>query len=82
MGDQDMAQDNGKYEYKSGAELLAAFPKSREQKLEIACRALMKALDEIHTECKDQSLADNLTNTEIFCGCADAYRMGHEALKA
>jgi hypothetical protein len=69
-------------EYQSGAALFAGFGLvTREQKLEQAVRALLETVDELHVECKDQSLADNLTNEEVFCSCADAYRMGHEALK-
>jgi hypothetical protein len=70
------------HEYKSGNELLEAFnATTREQKLERACRALMATLEDLHVDCHHQSLAENIDNEEVFCGCADAYRMGHEALK-
>lgn len=70
------------YEYKSGADLLAAFnDTTREQRLERACKALMATLEDLHVDCHHQSLAENIDNEDIFCGCADAYRMGHEALK-
>lgn len=69
-------------EYKSGAELLDAFEdKTREQKLERAVKALMDQLEYLHGELHLQSLADNINNKEMHCSCADAYRMGHEALK-
>lgn len=68
-------------DFKTGSELLAAFNfPSREAKLEQAVKALMQQLDDIHREHKKQSLADNINNEEIFCSCADAYRMGHAAL--
>lgn len=68
-------------EYRTGDELLAAFNlTTREDKLAQAVIALMNVLDEIHEDCKAQSLANNLLNQDIFCSCADAYRMGHAAL--
>lgn len=77
-----MTQDNHSNEFQSGAELLAAWGlTTREAKLERAVLALMGELDELHQAQHRQSLADNLANTEMFCGCADAYRMGAEALK-
>lgn len=73
--------DREDYDYLTGAELLAAFNlTTKEQKLEQACKALMQELESIHHECKAQSLADNIDNPEVFCSCADAYRMGHTAL--
>lgn len=69
-------------DYLTGAELLAGFGcNTREAKLEQAVKALMSELNDLHIECKAQSLWDNIDNPEIFCTCADAYRMGHEALK-
>lgn len=74
-------QDN-ETEYRSGAALLSAFgTETREQKLERACKAMMTQLDDLHVHHKKQSLAGNVENHGIFCSCADAYRMGHEALK-
>jgi len=68
--------------YRTGATLLAQWNcNTREQKLERACKALMESLERFHEEYEGQSLAENLENEEIYCSCADAYRMGHEALK-
>jgi hypothetical protein len=76
-----MTQDNSE-QYRSGAALLAAFgADTRERKLEQAVKSLMSQLEELHVDCHHQSLGENIDNEEIFCGCADAYRMGHEALK-
>ena len=64
--------------FRSGAQLLAEWGcQSREQKLERACMALMEQLNEAHKEC---DLAEHLTDEAVACSCADAYRMGHEAL--
>jgi len=64
-----------------GEELLDQFNlTTREQRLEQAVKALMDQLESLHTTHESQSLADNLTNLEVFCSCADAYRMGHAAL--
>jgi hypothetical protein len=69
-------------EYKSGADLLAAFNlTTREQKLEQAVKALMQELNSVHIEHHNQDLDEHLEDENIFCSCADAYRMGHEALK-
>jgi hypothetical protein len=68
--------------FKTGAELLAAFDlHTREQKLEQSVRALMQELELIHSIYHNQSLQDTIDNPLVFCSCADAYRMGHEALK-
>lgn len=74
--------DNEK-EYISGAQLFAQLldNPTHEQKLEFAIIALMERLDSLHWEHKQQSLADNLYSKDVFCSCADAYRLGHEALK-
>ncbi|SRR5258707_14390923 len=69
-------------DYMTGAELLAAWNlTTREEKLEQAVKALMQELESSHCVHEEQSLADNLENTKVSCSCADAYRMGHEALK-
>lgn len=69
-------------DYLTGAEILANWNcKTREDKLERACKALMEQLESLHLSHESQSLKDNLTNPTVFCSCADAYRMGHEALK-
>ena len=69
-------------EYRSGASLLAAWSaQTREAKLERACKALMAELERLHIEYEEQSLAENINNPSIYCSCADAYRMGHEALR-
>lgn len=69
-------------EYQSGAALLASWKcTTREQKLEQACKALMQEIENLHCVHKKQSLIANLTNPNIFCGCADAYRMGCEAIQ-
>ena len=75
-------QSNDFDEYKSGADLLAAFNyNSREKKLAQACIALMEELNAHHIKTHNMCLRDNLTNRDVFCSCADAYRMGYEALK-
>ncbi len=67
--------------YMDGEELLNQFNLiTREQRLEQAVKALMHKVDSLHKTHQVQSLADNLTNPEVFCSCADAYRMGHAAL--
>ncbi len=67
--------------YMDGEELLSQFNlTTREQRLEQAVKALMDQLDSLHTTHESQSLADNLTNPEVFCSCVDAYRMGYAAL--
>lgn len=76
-----MSQDNSE-EYRSGAALLAEWQcKTKEQKLERACLALMAALEELHVNYEEQSLEQNLDNHDVFCSCSDAYRMGKEALR-
>jgi hypothetical protein len=68
-------------EYMTGSELLAQFNlPTREAKLEQAVKALMEQLEQLHLEHENQSLADNIDNQEVFCSCADAYRMAHTAL--
>ena len=68
-------------DYMTGEELLAAFCcVTREQRLERAVMALMQELDSLHVNYQAQSLSENLGNPEVFCSCADAYRMGHAAL--
>jgi len=68
-------------DYMTGEELLAAWNlTTREQRLEQAVKALVQEIESLHREYKKQSLADNLTNPEVFCSCADAYRMGQAAL--
>lgn len=77
----DGSNDNSN-EYQSGAALLAAHGcTTREEKLTVACRALMQELENLHVEYEDQSLADSVDDRDVFCGCADAYRMGREALR-
>jgi len=77
-----MALDLGIQDYMTGAELLAQFNcTTREQKLEQAVKALMNQLNDLHIECNAQDLSQNIDNEDILCSCADAYRMGHEALK-
>ena len=67
--------------YMDGEELLGQFNlTTREQRLEQAVKALMQNIERLHLECQEQSLADNLTNPEVFCSCVDAYRMGYAAL--
>ena len=77
-----MKRNQHKREYLSGKELLSSFNcTTREQKLELAIKALMKIMNNLHIECKGQDLSQNLGNHDISCSCADAYRMGYEALK-
>jgi hypothetical protein len=69
--------------FQSGAQLLARWGcKHHDQKLERACASLMVALNELHRQHKHQDLKEHLTNEAICCSCADAYRMGAEALQA
>lgn len=76
-----MSNDNADREYQSGEELLAGWKcVTRSAKLERAVIALMAELDRLHVEHEGQSLAENITNRDIFCSCADAYRIGHAAL--
>lgn len=76
-----MPQDNDPM-YHNGEQLLAAFGcKTREEKLECAVIVLMDQLNENHILANEQDLAKELDNPKVCCSCADAYRMGHEALK-
>lgn len=69
-------------EYKTGAELLDACGcQTREKKLEQACKALMEQLNGLHICEHKQDLSKLLTDQTVTCSCADAYRMGEEALK-
>ena len=62
---------------RTGAQLLAEWGcVTREQKLERACMALMATLNELHIEHKGQ----DLNGHEHYCGCADAFKMGAEAI--
>lgn len=77
-----MSNDKSR-EYQSGGALLAQWGcLSREQKLERACRALMQELNSTHIDYHGQDLSRTLEDKDVFCSCADAYRMGHEALKS
>ena len=74
--------DREEQDYVSGDDLLAQFNlTSPEQRLEHAVKALMEQLEQLHYEHESQSLSDNIDNPDIFCSCADAYRMGDAALK-
>ena len=67
--------------FRTGTQLLAEWGcKTREQKLERACMALMEQLNQLHQDRKECSLAEHLTDADVSCSCADAYRMGHAAL--
>ena len=69
-------------DFRSGEQLLRQWGcRTNEDRLHFACSALMNQLDQLHMEKHGQSLKNNLNNEEVFCSCADAYRMGHEALK-
>jgi len=77
MNDREMTDET--IEVIDGATLLEQWGcQTREQKLERACIALTHALNELHKEAKGQDLS--LRNNH-FCGCADAYNMGIEALR-
>jgi transposase-like protein len=68
--------------FRSGAQLLAEWGcKTREKKLKRACMALMEQLNGLHVKYENQDLGAHLSDENIACSCADAYRMGHEALK-
>lgn len=70
-------------EYKSGEELLADWEcKTKEEKLIRAVKALMENLERLHVNHNNQSLSENLHNPNVYCSCADAYRMGYAALTA
>jgi hypothetical protein len=76
-----MADNDNDRVFRTGAQLLADFEcRTREQKLERACIALLGALDDLHVRHEHQSLEQNLTNQKIVCSCADAYRMGNAAV--
>lgn len=63
---------------KTGAELLSDWHcVTREQKLERACFALTRALNDLHIKHEGQDLS---RYNNHFCSCADAYNMGIEAL--
>jgi hypothetical protein len=69
-------------QYQTGRGLLTDWGcKTREEKLARACKALMGAVNDLHIELKNQDLAKLLTDKNVYCSCADAYRMGYEALK-
>lgn len=69
--------------YRSGAQLLSEWGcKTREAKLARACAALMEQLNQKHKDHDDLDLSKHLTDEGISCSCADAYRMGYEALNA
>jgi hypothetical protein len=73
--------DNGNT-FRTGAQLLSEWGcKSREQRLERACAALMEQLNEIHKNHHGQNLFEHLTAHYVDCSCADASRMGFEAIK-
>lgn len=64
----------------TGASLLAAWGcKSRKAKMERAILALMDQLDMLHFETHRTELSKGLAKQT--CSCADAYKMGKEALK-
>ena len=68
--------------FRTGAQLFAEWGcKTRDQKLERACAALMEQLNELHSGHHGHNLLDRLSNQSVTCSCADAYRMGYEALK-
>lgn len=68
--------------FKTGAQLLAEWGcKTHDQKLERACAALMEQLNQIHQSHHGQNLFEHLEARYVDCSCADAYRMGFEALK-
>lgn len=67
-------------DYISGAELLEGC-NTHEEKLERACAALIDELNELHIRFIGQDLRLGIDDPHIFCSCADAYRMGAEALK-
>lgn len=66
--------------YYTGEQLLRGLD-SREARLAAACAALMDRLNELHVRLYQQDLAKLLHDETTICACADAYRMGHEALK-
>lgn len=76
-----MTQDN-EDTFKTGAQLFAEWGcKTHEQKLERACAALMEQVNQLHREFHDKDLFEHLNVQYVDCSCADAYRMGFEALK-
>lgn len=76
-----MAQDNDR-EFKTGAQLLAEWGcETRESKLECACVALMETIEELHQKREGQPLKESIADQSVTCSCADAYRMGHEAIR-
>lgn len=78
---EDATNDNDDV-FKTGAQLLAEWGAlTPVQKLERACAALMEQLNELHCAQHGQNLFEQLESSELACSCADAYRMGFEALK-
>ena len=68
--------------FRTGAQLLAEWGcTTREQKLERACMALMAALNDLHQARHGQNLKERIADESVACSCADAYRIGDEALK-
>jgi hypothetical protein len=66
-------------DFKTGEQLLSEWEcKTREAKLERAVLALMEQLNSLHAEHKASDLE---SDNSLTCSCADAYRMGKEALK-
>lgn len=76
------AHNDNDREFRTGAQLLAEWHcVSREGRLERAVIALMHTLNDLHAGHQNLDLAEHVNNPNVFCGCADAYRMGAEALK-
>ncbi len=68
-------------DFQTGAQLLAAWGcKTREEKLERACIALMHVLNVLHSDHMLRDLSVHLNDPITTCSCADAFRMGHEAI--
>lgn len=69
--------------FRSGAQLLSQWCcQTREQKLERACIALLDQLNEAHINRDGCDLSAHIGDETVYCACADAYRMGREALKS
>ena len=83
-GNQSMIKSNDNDDiFRTGAQLLSQWGcTTREQKLERAVMALMSNLNDLHRSIHGQDLKVRIADETVTCSCADAYRMGDEALKA
>lgn len=76
-----MVMNDNDRDFRTGAQLLAEWGcQTREQKLERACMALLEQINQLHIERQECDLSEHLYDETVVCSCADAYRMGRQAL--